>query len=80
MGLPCVFSQRDYNTTVVKKNLKNKDTHSTEELKRYLGALAETHNEHLKAIKDGLRFVNKEISYEEFMSSFQRVNKLEAKI
>ncbi len=33
----------------------------TREMKHYLGALAETHNEHLKGIKEGFIVVNRKI-------------------
>lgn len=39
------------------KNKKSK-TYSQNEVKRYLGALSEVHNENLKAIKEGFQIVN----------------------
>lgn len=43
------------------KNTNKKDAYSSQDLKRYLGALAETHNEHLKGIKEGFVVVNKKL-------------------
>lgn len=38
---------------------KEKIVYSTPEMKRYLGALTETHNEHLKGIKEGFDILNR---------------------
>ena len=47
----------------VKKVLKNKKTevYSGNDMRRYLGALTETHNEPLKGIKEGFIVVNRKI-------------------
>ena len=36
----------------IKTGLKENNTYSTSEMKRYLSALTETHNEHLKGIRE----------------------------
>jgi len=40
---------------------KEKTVYTTSEMKRYLGALNETTNEHLKGIKEGFIVVNRKI-------------------
>ncbi len=50
----------------MKKSQKKKENNKTEiysqgDMKRYLGALTETHNEHLKGIKEGFVIVNRKI-------------------
>lgn len=44
-----------------KKSTKGSEIYSSVEMKRYLGALTETHNEHLKGIKEGFVLVHKKI-------------------
>lgn len=46
-----------------KNKIKNKksEIYSQNEVKRYLGALSETHNEHLRGIKEGFVVVNRKI-------------------
>ena len=39
----------------------NKGSYSGNEMKRYLGALTETHNEHLKTIKENSLIINKKM-------------------
>lgn len=45
------------------KSAKNTDSavYSSTEMKRYLGVLSETHNEHLKAINENFVIVNKKL-------------------
>lgn len=56
-----------YNTSMKKSSRKSKKTshgtqaYSSGEMKRYLGALAETHNEHLKGIKEGFNVINNKL-------------------
>ncbi|HAS80947.1 MAG: hypothetical protein UR25_C0001G0047 [Candidatus Nomurabacteria bacterium GW2011_GWE1_32_28] len=45
----------------IKTNLSKSIVYSSSEMKRYLGALSETHNEHLKGIKEGFIVVNRKI-------------------
>jgi chaperonin cofactor prefoldin len=44
-----------------KSKSKGNTVYSSSEMKHYLGAIAETHNEHLKGIKEGFIVVNKKI-------------------
>lgn len=45
-----------------KTGLKESVVYSTTEMKRYLGALAETHNEHLKGIREDSIIINRKIN------------------
>ena len=46
----------------MKKTAKKENiVYSTSDMKRYLGALNETHNEHLKGIKEGFILINKKL-------------------
>lgn len=44
-----------------KIEIKTKDACSKDEMKRYLGSLVETHNEHLKGIKEGFQIINRRL-------------------
>lgn len=46
-----------------KIDIKTKETYTKDEMKRYLGALAETHNEHLKGIKEGFQIINRKLDF-----------------
>jgi len=54
---------REYNIGMKKEKTKsnNNDTYTSQDLKRYLGALSETHNEHLKGIKEGFVIINRKL-------------------
>ena len=45
-----------------KNNFKKDIVYSTSEMKRYLGALNETHNEHLKGIREDSIVLNRKIN------------------
>lgn len=73
----------EYNRNMKKenKNSNKKDAYSSHDLKRYLGALAETHNEHLKGIKEGfklvdLRFDRVDKKFEEVDHRFDKVEEM----
>ena len=53
----------EYNEIMKKgnNNSTQRDAYSSQEMKRYLGALAETHNEPLKGIKEGFTVVNRKL-------------------
>ncbi len=44
-----------------KIEIKTKDNYTKDEMKRYLGALSENHNEHLKAINKNFIIVNRKL-------------------
>ncbi len=44
-----------------KDNADTKNSYSEKEMKRYLGAMTETHNEHLKGIREGFQIINRKL-------------------
>ena len=54
------------------KYLNKKDAYSDYDLRRYLGALAETHNEHLKGIKEGFKLVD--LRFNKMDQRFEKVD------
>lgn len=57
-----------------KIDIKTKETYSKDEMKRYLGALTETHNEHLKGIKEGFQIINRKLdSHTEILNRHEKI-------
>lgn len=48
-----------------KLDIKTKDNYSKDEMKKYLGALSETHNSGLKAVKEGFQIINRKLDNQE---------------
>ena len=40
---------------------KSESTYTQKDMERYMGVLSETHNEHLKAMKEGFQIINRKL-------------------
>ena len=57
-----------------KIDIKTKDTYTKDEMKRYLGALAEAHNDGLKAVKEGFQIINRKLDlHTEILNKHEKI-------